>query len=59
MLVYIKAVYTSEKSESGPVKKAVRTHNFCKERLEFTRQSKNGTDPTKTGTVPIVFAKNQ
>ena len=23
----------------------------------FTRQSKNGTDPTKTGTVPIVFAK--
>ena len=25
----------------------------------FTRQSKNGTDPTKTGTVPIVFAKKQ
>ena len=23
----------------------------------FKRQSKNGTDPTKTGTVPIVFAK--
>ena len=23
----------------------------------FTRQRKNGTDPTKTGTVPIVFAK--
>ena len=25
----------------------------------FTRQSKNGKDPTKTGTVPIVFAKKQ
>ena len=27
----------------------------------FTRQSKNGTDPTKTGpgTVPTVFAKKQ
>ena len=25
----------------------------------FTRQSKNGTDPTKTGTLPIVFAKKQ
>ena len=25
----------------------------------FTRQSKNGTDPTKTGTVAIVFAKKQ
>ena len=25
----------------------------------FTRQSKNGTDSTKTGTVPIVFAKKQ
>ena len=25
----------------------------------FTRQGKNGTDPTKTGTVPIVFAKKQ
>ena len=25
----------------------------------FTRQSKNGTDPTKTGTVPRVFAKKQ
>ena len=25
----------------------------------FTRQRKNGTDPTKTGTVPIVFAKKQ
>ena len=25
----------------------------------FTRESKNGTDPTKTGTVPIVFAKKQ
>ena len=25
----------------------------------FTRQSKNGTDLTKTGTVPTVFAKKQ
>ena len=25
----------------------------------FTRQSKNGTDPTKTGTVPTVFGKKQ
>ena len=25
----------------------------------FTRKSKNGTDPTKTGTVPIVFPKKQ
>ena len=25
----------------------------------FTRQSKNGTDPTKTGTVQTVFAKKQ
>ena len=25
----------------------------------FTRHSKNGTDPTKTGTVPTVFAKKQ
>ena len=25
----------------------------------FTRQRKNGTDPTKTGTVPIVFLKKQ
>ena len=25
----------------------------------FTRQSKNGTDPTKTGTVPTVFSKKQ
>ena len=25
----------------------------------FTRQSKNGTDPTKTGTVPTGFAKKQ
>ena len=31
----IKAVYTTEKFGSGPVKKAVRTHNFCKETLEF------------------------
>ena len=25
----------------------------------FTRQSKNGTDPTKAGTVPTAFAKKQ
>ena len=25
----------------------------------FTRQSKNGTGPTKTGTVPTVFARKQ
>ena len=31
----IKAVYTTEKFGSGPVKKAVRTHNVCKEMLEF------------------------
>ena len=30
-----KAVYTTEKFGSGPVKKAVRTHNVCKEMLEF------------------------
>ena len=27
-------IYTAEKFGSGPVKKAVRTHNFCKEILE-------------------------
>ena len=31
----LKAVYPTEKFGSGPVKKAVRTHNFCKETLEF------------------------
>ena len=30
-----KAVYTTEKVGSGPVKKAVRTHNVCKEMLDF------------------------
>ena len=32
---------------------------FCFTKGAFTRQSKNGTDPTKTGTVPLVFAKKQ
>ena len=31
----IRRVYTTEKIGSGPVKKVVRTHNFCKEMLEF------------------------
>ena len=31
----LKAVYTTEKFGSGPLKKAVRTHKFCKETLEF------------------------
>ena len=31
----LKGVYTTEKFGSGPLKKAVRTHNFCKETLEF------------------------
>ena len=31
----LKAVYTTEKFGSGLLKKAVRTHNFCKETLEF------------------------
>ena len=67
----LKAVYTTEKFGSGPLKKAVRTHNFCKEILEFPQghegrlqgrlhdREKNGTDPTKTGTVPIIFEKKQ
>ena len=28
-------------------------------KVAFTRESKNGTDATKTGTVPTVFAKKQ
>ena len=32
-----RGIYTTEKFGSGPVKKAVRTHNFCKETLEFVQ----------------------
>ena len=32
---------------------------LCLNIVAFTRQRKNGSDPTKTGTVPIVFLKKQ
>ena len=34
----LKAVYKTEKFGSGPLKKAERTHNFCKETLEFLQK---------------------
>ena len=35
---HFKAVYTTEKFGSGPIEKAVRTHNFCKETLQDHRR---------------------
>ena len=62
-----RSVYTTERKWHGSDKNWNGSNSFCKQIVKFypfckgafTRQSKNGTDPTKTGTVPIVFAKKQ
>ena len=44
-------------SRSGPGASSIVTVIFVPKRVRFTRQEKNGTDPLKSGTVPISFVK--
>ena len=55
-LRFIEKKYFTVRVGLGSQKRQLSTE---RDKGAFTRQSKNGTDPTKTGTVPTLFAKKE